>query len=234
MHWIYGVYLFLSIVQLPVLLFMLALQKTTRCSIVRFDIDGFDIDGFDIDGFDIDGNNTATATVGVQDMAKESVCTAAMAVLFAVLYMVRTQTVDDTDDKTPLFKTMMRASFWCFVFFHGCVLHCGWPRPLTRNDIFATSALRTLALWGFCRLDDKRAALIGGSTLYMLWAIAYTKFYVSGSFVMVGVAMLMDALLALGHCYDDITTELVASNCRLCYVAISGWATIFWLPLLTG
>ena len=221
MHWIYGVYLFLSIVQLPVLLFMLAMQKTTRCSIVHFDIDG---------------NNTATATVVVQNMAKESVCTAAMAVLFAVLYMLRTSDPVDTstDDKTPLFNTMMRASFWCFVFFHGCVLHCGWPRPLTRNDIFATSALRTLALWVFCRLDDKRAALIGGSTLYMLWFIAYNKFYVSGSFVMVGVAMLMDALLALGHGYDDITTELVVSNCRLCYIAISGWATIFWLPLLTG
>jgi hypothetical protein len=219
MHWIYGVYLFLAIVQLPVLLFMLAMQKTTRCSIVRFEIDG---------------NNTATANIFyfTENMAKESACAAAMAVVFAVLYMIRTS--DPEDDQTPLFKTTPRASFWCFVFFHGCVLHCGWPRPLTRNDIFATSALRTLALWVCCRLDDKRAALMGGSTLYMLWILAYTKFYVSGSFVMVGVAILMDALLALGHGYDDVTTEPVVSNCRLCYIAISGWATIFWLPLLTG
>jgi hypothetical protein len=219
MHWIYGVYLFLSIVQLPVLIFMLAMQKTTRCSIVRFEIDG---------------NNTATTTTGLENMAKESVFTASMAVGFAVLYMVRTSDPEDDAGKTPLFKTMMRASFWCFVFFHGCVIHCAWPRPLTRNDIFATSALRTLALWVVCRVDDKRAALIGGPTLYMLWILAYAKFYVSGSFVMVGVAVLMDALLAFGHVYDDITAELVVSNCRLCYIAISGWATIFWLPLLTG
>jgi hypothetical protein len=218
MHWIYGVYLFLSTVQGPALLCMLTMQKTTRCSIVRFDI----------------SNSTTTTTV--ENMSKESACAAALSVFFAVLFMIRTSDSEgvDDDDTTSLSKTLMRASFWCFVFCHGCVLHCGWPRSLTRNDIFATSSLRTLALWVVCRLDDKRAALIGGSTLYMMWLLAYFEFYVEGSFVMLAITMLLDAVLALGHGYDIITTDLVVSNCRLCYIAISGWTTILWLPLLTG
>jgi hypothetical protein len=221
MHWIYGIYLFLSTMQVPVLLCMLALHKTTRCRIVRFD--------------DVN-SNTTTISTSVEKMSAEAACTAALAVFFAVGFMIRTSHSDILEDDStgPISKPMMRAIFWSFVFCHGCVLHCGWPKSLTRNDIFAASGFRTLSLWVICRLEDKRAALIVGSTLYMLWLFAYFKYYVAGSIAMLGVTILMDAVLALGHGYDDITTETVVSNCRLCYIAISGWTTIIWLPLLTG
>jgi hypothetical protein len=45
----------------------------------------------------------------------------------------------------------------------------------------------------------------------MLWLFAYFKYYVAGSMAMLGVTILMDAVLALGHGYDDITTETVVS-----------------------
>jgi hypothetical protein len=222
MHWIYGIYLFLSTVQVPVWLTMMALEKTTRCRILSFNA------------------TSTTATTAVASMSMDAACVAGLAVFFSVIYMIQTSDpeddvfVDIVPSKHTHLKTMLRTSFWCFVFFHGCVLHCGWPRALSRNDIYAASALRTLAMWVICRLDDKRAALIGGFTLYSLWLCAYFEYYNTGFIAVLAVTVLMDAVLALGHGYDNVTPPMVVSNCRLCYIAISGWTAIGWLPLLTG
>jgi hypothetical protein len=138
----------------------------------------------------------------------------------------------DVDDEERV-DAMMHMSFWCFVFFHGCVLHCGWPRALlTRNDIYAAAGLRTIAMWVICRPAHKRAALVGGACLYAVWLIAYFNVYYDAVFLaIIIVTALMDGVLALGHVYDVVTPALVESNCRLCYIAVSGWAAIA-LPLL--
>jgi hypothetical protein len=218
MPWIYGVYLFLATVNGPVLFALATIGKSVPCRLIVID------------------SNSSSYAVQDSNLSMEAGGAAMLAMFFAVLFMITTRH-DDAEVDTDV-AIMMRICFWCFVFYNGCILHCGWPSAVTRDGIYVATCMRTMALWALCRTapEEKRAALLCGAGLYIIWIVAYFEhYYYDESIAMMiitSLVIVMDGLLALGHGYDDITTHEIKTNCRLCYTAISVWAAIAMMLLV--
>jgi hypothetical protein len=203
MHWIYNVYLFMCTVQPPVCATLVAVGMAVPCRIISTS----------------NATGAVVAVVKTETLSMESSCASAFAVFFSILYMIN-------QSSSPPPRFLLRASFWYFVFYHACIVHCGWPEPFARSEIYVMAGIRTLAMWMLCRTepDEKTAGQVGGACMYCFWGLVY--FYYFFSCWLIFPIILVDALLAIGHGYDDDTPPDVVYNCRLCFIAISGWIVL--------
>lgn len=177
--------------------------------------------------------------------------------MFAVMYMTAT-TANDSEDNTfntvcnqsadtaigeeepALSLLVIRVIFWCFVWFHACLLQSIAPN---NGDCYfdAATIQRTFAIWCLCRAvpRDKGWVSFGGSVcMYIIWITTFVQqFYKNNNhnhntnqwIIMADpdlflflMQILVDGVLVLGHRYDSPTTLRILLNVRLFYMAIAG------------
>jgi hypothetical protein len=208
MHWTYALYLFMCTAHSPIFLTLLAVGKyVPQMRLVH--------------------NQTLllqSTTLCLHpiktSLSVDAGLAALMAVAIGLLFMVLNDTTDD-EPSAALIAT--RACFWFFVWFHGRVMHCGWPTPVISTD--AAVSMRILALWCFSRsapIDKGALSFAGATGAYGLWLFAFISYHWGFPPMLFLLQLLLDALLVLSHRYDDRTTLQIMLNCRICYVALSG------------
>ena len=230
MHWAYALYLFACTAHAPIFLTLVAVGKYVPCARLA----PFDCVPPSTTIMMLKNKTNAAAAVVVVvcltpvkggSLSDEAGAAAILAVIFALMFMSIT-TLEDSG--SGLFSDIaVRVCFWCFVWFQGCVMHCSWPAPVLSSDLYLATGLRLLALWCLCRTapgDKGWASFACSASVYLVWLIAFFKYYYHYLWPppLIAAQLVLDALLALGHRYDEHTTRNVILNCRLCYVGLAG------------
>ncbi len=237
MHWTYAFYLFACTVHAPIFLTLIGVGKYVPCTLLVLGL-----------AKNISNAEPPLCLVPVKgSLSSDAGFAALLAVIFGLLFMAVTsdsneQVLDEDSGTIKVAHLALRVCFWCIVWFQGCVMHGGWSEPVTVSDLYVVTGLRVLALWCICRTspDDRGwVSFIGAVFVYLLWLIVFFKKHFNNNYYyhnnsdnriykgfpvpLVIVQLILDALLTLGHRYDEHTSRKVVLNCRLCYVALAGF-----------
>ena len=211
MHWIYAFYLFACTAHVPIFITLTAVGKyVPQMRLVANNQTKY-----------LFLQNNATCFQSIQSsLSVEAGFAALMAVAFGLLFMFLTN--DQAIDESGRLFLASRPCFWGFVWFHSCVLHSGWPTPVVSAD--AAAGLRLLSLWCICSPIDKGWPSFAGTAIgYLLWIIVFIEYHWGFPWPLFLMQLSIDALLVVSHWYDARTPPDVLLNCRLCYVALSGF-----------
>jgi hypothetical protein len=209
MHWVYGFYLFACTAHVPVFLTLLAVGKCVQQ--MRLERNQTK--------YLLQMNDTVCLRAVQVSLNAEGGGAGLMAVIFAMLFMA----LNDDDEPSSAALLALRACFWGFAWFHGGVIHSGWPVPVVSAD--AATGLRLLSLWCLCRsaaADKGWPSFAGAVCAYALWLVVFLSYHAGFPWGLFVLQLFLDAVLALGHRYDNITPLKTVMYCRLCYVALSG------------
>jgi hypothetical protein len=196
-------------------------------------------------------NNTESlypAIVLVSEMTyldKEVFTCSILAVLFSVLYIH----ISNLDHQTPFLEKygddeyamdvriengraleVIRFIFWAFVFMQYLIVFSSMSLPIKTEEKYLYAILKTIIVWFLCRTGKGKHSgilflLTIGGYLYMLWifAISFSRQDISYKkrLLIFTFETILDAILVLGHYWDERAPMLTVLNCRLFYTAMA-------------